>query len=535
MGGAGLAGVAIAGCGDDDDDDDAGGAKTTATASAQQPKVGGTLKTAGNIAFNHLDVLHADGNSGREGIYLGVVYEPLLDWDVGPNVDAHAQKLVPGLAASIPESPDPATLVIKINPAAKFSTGAPVTAEDVKFTLDMVREKGNFKAQLRGVDSVAATDAKTVQLKLKRPSAALLSYLASPGVSIVPKADYERLGDFKEQVIGSGPYKLDSYEAKTRVALIRDANHWKGGKEGFAERIEWSVIPDASTRLAAYQAGRTDLEGLYPFMSKSQRDQVASNDTEFFTAITPYNTVAYLNTAKPPFNDERVRKALNLAINRQEIMATWAEGAGKFGGPLPPVMSSWALSQDELGKLPGFRASKDEDIKEAKRLLEAAGNANPEFNLTIVQGTQTSSPITQVVARSIERAGFKPKIDTVEVLASTNKLQAGDFHALVLGSTSQLDPDDVLSTFYHSTSPRNYVKTNDKRLDDMIDKQSAELNQQERKKQIDEIQKYIIDKTFYGYTVDADAFVAYRKAKLRGYYYNLYSRTRALRFAWLAG
>jgi peptide/nickel transport system substrate-binding protein len=516
------------------------GTQTAAPASGSaaagaQPKQGGTIRISMYLNPPHLDILQ--GNSSQF-IPLAAAQDALLSYDVGPQVPANEQRFKPGLAQSMPEQVDPTTLTFKLDPAARWQGGDLVTADDVKFSLELIKNGSasySSHPQLRVIDSVTAVDPRTVQVKLTQPSAAMVAYLASPNVSIVPAAAYQRLGDFKKEVVGSGPYKLDHFEPNVLLTFVRDPQYWRAGQQGWADRIEWSIIQDDSTRLAAYQAGKHDIEGLYPFLSSEMKDQVTAPDTKFYDALTNYASYLLMNTTKPPFSDERVRKAVQLAINRQQMIATWANGKGKLNGPMAAVYPQWAFTQDDLAKRPGLRPQKDQDLADAKKLLEAAGTKTLSVPAIGGQDYQSASPMLQVARNNLAAVGISLDLQIIDNQTLKNRLMANDFVFSQYPYTTRVDPDDILVTDYHTVSASAWARPKDTTLDQMIDKQSQTLDAAARKRQVDDIQNYLLDKCYYAYTIDRDAWVGYRPAKIAGFYYNLYSRGAALRNTWLAG
>jgi peptide/nickel transport system substrate-binding protein len=503
-------------------------------ANAGTPKRGGTIKISNYLNPRHLDNL--EGTSSQ-AIMLAGAQDALLGYDVGPGVAPNQQKLHPALVTAMPEYADPTTLVVKLNPAAKWQGGGAVTADDVKYTLERVKNGAatfTYKPQLRVIDSITVVDPQTLQIKTGEPSAALVPYLASPNLSIASKAAMERLGDYKQTVVGSGPYKVERFEPNVQLTLTRDPQYWQGdGKEGWADRIEWSIIQDDSTRLAAYQAGKHDIEGLYPFLSVEMKQQITAADTKFFEGQTQYGAYIVMNTTKPPFTDERVRQAVQLAINRQQMIATWCGGAGKINGPISTAYAEWAFSQDDMLKRPGFRAQKAPDLEEAKKLLQAAGVSNLTIPAIGGQDHQSASPMLQIARNNLQPIGITLDVQIIENATADNRVRSGDFVIIQRPYTTRVDPSDILVTDYHSSSPQAWALAKDSTLDAMIEKQAQTLDAKARKPLIDEIQNYLLTKSYNAYTVERDAWVGYREPKIKGFYYNLYSRGAALRNTWV--
>lgn len=158
-------------------------------------------------------------------------------------------------------------------------------------------------------------------------------------------------------MVGSGPYKLDRFEPNVSIRLVRNPEHWNSGAEGWADTIDWSIIQEDSTRLAAYHAGKHDIEGLYPFPEPGDAQAIKTSDTEFTEGLTNYGDYLIPNNTKAPFNDERVRKAFHLAINRQQMIATW-ERQGPGQRPDPRDLHGVRAYPGRVAQAPGLRAQK---------------------------------------------------------------------------------------------------------------------------------------------------------------------------------
>ncbi|MBP9946454.1 MAG: ABC transporter substrate-binding protein, partial [Vicinamibacteria bacterium] len=480
---AGTALVAAVGaaCGDDDDDGGGsafpGGGTSPAAGSpiAQQPRRGGAIRISMYLNPPHLDALQG---TSSQAIPLAAVQDGLLGYEAGPGVGVHEQKLRPALAAALPEQQSATSMTFKLNPAAKWSDGTAVTASDVKFTLEKIKGgAGSYsaKAPFQVLESVDAIDPQTVTIKTSRPSAALMRYLSEPTAFIVPAAAYQRLVDFKKEVVGSGPYKLDRFEPNVSIRLVRNPEHWNSGAEGWADTIDWSIIQEDSTRLAAYHAGKHDIEGLYPFLSQEMRKQIESSDTEFTEALTNYGTYLIPNNTKAPFNDERVRKAFHLAINRQQMIATWGNGKGQVNGPIPAVYTEFALTQDELLKRPGLRAQKDQDLKDARALLDQAGIKSLDVDAIGGQDYQTAGPMLQVARNNLAAIGVNLNIQLIDNQTVRARHQSGDFTFSSTPHTTVADIDGLLISDYRSDSALAFARPKDSALDSMIDKQSQAM------------------------------------------------------------
>jgi peptide/nickel transport system substrate-binding protein len=182
-------------------------------------------------------------------------------------VDKTGTKLEPGLAESWEVSPDGLTYTLKLR-EAKFSDGSDLTAEDVVFSLTRIRDdEGSLWADpFKVMDTVEATDPKTVTIKLKQPTAPFLATLAFPIASVLSKKGFETLGPEKyaETPIGSGAFAITEWRRGDRVILAKNPHFWEADRVSL-DGIEWISVPDDNTRMLNVQAGQLDTAIFVPF------------------------------------------------------------------------------------------------------------------------------------------------------------------------------------------------------------------------------------------------------------------------------
>ena len=202
---------------------------------------------------------------------------------------------------------------------------------------------------------------------------------------------------------------------------------------------------------------------------------------------------------KAPFTDERIRKAIHLAVNRQEIVALAAQGAATISGPIPPrLLPNWALSEEELLKLPGFRSDKTQDIAEAKKLLAEAGYPN---GITINADATSQSPANnlwplEVVVPQLAKAGITLKVKMLEwgAFKDTEESRSYDFRSR--GTLAFAEPHDQLHVRYHTAGQRNYSKISDPVLDQLIEKQQFTADPSARREIVRQAQMRVLDKAW---------------------------------------
>ena len=258
-------------------------------------------------------------------------------------------------------------------PNATFHDGSPVTAEDVVASFRGIAE-GNAASAFEtfGVtaDSVEAVDEHTVRFNLERPNGSFPFFVSSDNynATILPVAFWEAYdeGSYEQDFPGSGPWILDGYERDAFLNLVKNEAYW-GDNAGQPDRLEISFIEEEAAMVTAFQEGRTDL---IPLISFAGATALLDNpDAQVRTVPTAQHRQVYFDTSRPPFDDKRVRQAIALTLNRQVLLDGLVGGFGVLGND-HPIWEVYPMFD------PGAVPQRDEDLAEARQLLEAAGLAD---------------------------------------------------------------------------------------------------------------------------------------------------------------
>src|SRR3989442_1334748 len=280
-------------------------------------------------------------------------------------------------------SPDGLAYTFKIRQDIRFHDGSPVTPTDVKATYDKILFPPDGVRSIRkhhysAVAGVEAPDPSTVVFKLKFQSASLLTNLASPWNVIFPKKYLDKDPNyFKNNVVGSGPFRFKSYTRGSAFEGERNPDYFVKDRP-YLNGYKYFISTETSVRAAALRSGRAYVE--FRDLPRSEvdaiRKQLGDKVTLHQTPFVIHFDVAMNNTVKP-FNDIRVRKALNLGIDR------YTGGKVLYGltglkdvGALTRPGTEWAISPAELEKFPGFGRDAEKNRAEARRLLAEAGYPN---------------------------------------------------------------------------------------------------------------------------------------------------------------
>src|SRR5881409_3088437 len=292
-------------------------------------------------------------------------------------------KIIGDAASEWKISADALTYTFKIRPGIRFHDGSPLTAVDVKATYDKLifpppGVRSIRKNTYSAMSSVEAPDPSTVVFKLKFPSASLLGNLASPWNVIYPKKYLDRDPNyFKNNVVGSGPFKFKSYTRGATFEGERNPDYFVKDRP-YLDGYKFFISTETSVRAAEVRSGRAYIEFRDLPMAEVEaiKKQLGDKVVVQQTPMTGQWGIAINNTVKP-FTDVRVRKALTLGLDRYTAgkVLFGLTGLKDVGGLLRPG-TEFAMSEADLQKLPGFGKDMEKNRSEARRLLAEAGYPN---------------------------------------------------------------------------------------------------------------------------------------------------------------
>jgi len=426
--GLGLAfALAVSGC----------SSSTTAGSTSAAPKVGGNLVVG--ITTDPDNLFPWKATQFQAVNVLQTLYGTLTEFDKDLNV-------VPGLAESWTYSSDNLTVTMKLRQGVKFADGSTFGSEDVKFSLDKIKDKTTAAvsaASLTSVTSVEATDANTVTLKLSAPDAALLANLAVINMAILSSdATEEKL---KTTPNGTGPFVFKERKPSQSITVARNDAYW--GDKTPLDSVEFRIIPDETSIVSAMQSNNVQLAVLNdPLVAKTAQGGTLSVTK---TPQLSYH-VLQLNASRSVLSDVNVRLAMQCAIDRKQVLDTAALGEGEVTGPI----TSPAYKSD-----PTNRPCPTRDLAKAADYLAKAGKSAGVTIKTIVSQGEYATSVSEAQNLKAQLADAKITLD-IEVLASNayvDRWIAGDFDAAVALNGGRPDPDGMYGRYFTSTGNLNKV------------------------------------------------------------------------------
>lgn len=417
------------------------------------------------------------------------VFNNLVMFDPGAAQNT-PEAIVPELAESWSWNDDRTELTFKLRRDVTWHDGTPFTSSDIECTFNLWtgRARNKLRANPRGswfhnINFVHAPTDYEVTVHLNRPQPALLSLLASGFSPIYPC--HVPLAQMRTRPIGTGPFKLDSFNQFDRIRLVRNPAYWKEGRP-FLDAIEFSVVTSRSTALLSFVAGRYDMT--FPNdVSMTQLRDVRRQSTRVTCEATAMNsnTNIMLNRDAPPFDNPDIRRALVLALDRRGFMEALTEGSGTVGGHLqPPPDGLWGMPAEMLAEAPGFGPDLGKNREEARELMRKAGYG-PEKPLPLKIFTRAVSLYRSpaaVLANQLQEIYVDATLDVVETVHWFTRLQRRDY-AMALETTGNAvdDPDQAFYENFACRSERNLNRYCNPEIERLFETQSSELDVEKRR------------------------------------------------------
>ena len=492
-------------------------------APAVAPKRGGTL----NATFSS-DPAHFDPHRGTTAQnFVPLVYNGLVRFKTGTDVRVDEYVLEPDLAEKWELSADGTVYTFHLRRGVRFHDRPPVngrelTSDDVVWSVQrmLAEDPENIKRDLFSViKSAQAVDRYTVRITLSEPFAPLLDNLATVFASIVPRAEI----DYKQVVIGTGPFLLDSFTRGTRYVYKRHPAYFERGRP-YLDEIVLHILRDFATRAAALRAGRIDVVDLLPYGQALPIIKEGNLAWERYLGI--FSVHLRLNTAKPPLNNERVRQALSLALNRQAIAIALGGGEGVVNGPVPAGLGKWAT---DWRKLPYFTR----DVAKARQILREAGFPG---GVTIDAVGGSSPDNRRVILEAIKAQWAQIGVTLNFRLVDTATVQRvrfqKDFMILADNFTLSSDPDSYLFLEYHSKSSGNVGNYAGAEVDRLLEVQRRETDPAKRVALVHQAEALIARKAWIITTGDP-IYVSLAWPYVKGFRHNNISQYLPLKNIWL--
>ncbi|MBA2449963.1 MAG: ABC transporter substrate-binding protein, partial [Chloroflexi bacterium] len=435
----------------------------------------------------------------------------------------------PDLAESWTVSQDGRQVTMRLRQAT-FHNGDPLTSADVKFSYERILNPDTAsvaRAFFTDVTTIDTPDPRTVVFNLNQPNVALLGYMAHPNTSIVSQKVAQGANNDlarRETAIGTGPFRLTEWAPDNFMRLDAFKEFYLQGQP-YLDGVRINVVPDEAGIVAALRTGAADMA----LIGDPRTSQTLGREQGVAVSAKPslnYNLL-FVNTARKPLDDLKVRQAIAYAIDRQQIVDAVALGEGEPTGPLPPALQLFALPTD------GYELYK-RDVARARQLLQEAG-AGP-IELTMM--TQTTEPvyardIAQIVQQQLGEVGIKLNIELVEFGQWVERWRKADFDLAPGLNSGQPDPDFYLFRYFTNDGNLNFVHSyqND-RASDAIKQARTTADTQRRRELYTTAQRELVNGVPFVWLHVGRDYVALRDSA-KGFIHLPTGSIVALRQTWL--
>jgi peptide/nickel transport system substrate-binding protein len=364
------------------------------------------------------------------------------------------------------------------------------------------------------VQSVETPDPRTIVFKLAKPYGPFRNLIANSNyLWILPKEIGAGTVDPGKQMIGAGPFTLESTQPDIAYKVTKNPTYY-GNPMPYVDGVNLAIITEETQEVAQFQAGRLDVAGIPAERVEEVQRSVPKAEIIEYLPQTFALLAFQLRGDNSPFKDERVRRAAQMSIDRDGLLALIYLNRGSWQSAVPSNFGNWRVDPKSADMGAGGQWFKH-DPAEAKKLLAAAGYANGFPTRYIYTNNiygERFNQTAEAVSGMLKEGGFAPQ--TViqdylrEYITPGTGTFFGNFEGVFFGlQTAFGDPHDYLYNMHHSRSARNHAGVNDPQLDALIDKEEAALDDNERIKVVKEIQQYCADKVYYGTTAVGPAFI----------------------------
>lgn len=467
----------------------------------ETPQRGGTLNYGMVTEIASLDPHVYTGSSWK--VLNHTIYGTLLTYD-------KKGQLVPGLAASWQASADAKSYTFALRKGVKFHKGQEFGAKDVKYTIERIMDPATGATLKPNFDGTTVTviDDHTVRIDKAEPDATLLGILALPEAAIVSEAWMKTQPNVKAEMNGTGPFVLAEYEPKVRAVVRRNPAYHEEGQP-YLDAVNFRMIANGDARVNALRTGAVDMIEFVPWKDIDVLKGLGGIEVQ--TSGGAFMNL-WVNPSRKPFDNPKVRQALNFAIDRAAISKAGFFGHGSpLAGP-PSTPDSPFHNKDFEGHF-SYNPAK------AKALLAEAGVSGPlDVDMVVFQGLAIYTTTAQVVQANLKDLGINAKIRLLEWANVVDSKDKAQYDLMVWGVNVKLPDPDAYAYYFGSDSPywAKPVSYRDAVLDDLLKKARGVTDLAARKAIYREAEQRILEQSPWVFINWRDQAQAY-KAKVKGY------------------
>ena len=394
-------------------------------------------------------------------------------------------EVAPSLVDTYEVSDDGLVYTMHLQEGVKFHSGNTMTSEDVKYSLERIKDSGARASQLEKISSIETPDDNTVVITLSSQFAPFLTYLANPLNAIVDKAVAEENdGNLSNADAGSGPFMLVQWNEGSSVDMEAFDDYWEADLPK-VDGLQLRTITDATARATALRNGEIDMI----IDAVDQETAVLDGADGVVLESVPGTFWEYvgMNCQSEYLQDSRVRQAIAYAIDRDAINT-----AVKMGNATVLPEADIPSTHEDYG---GDEIYTERDVDKARELLSEAGYQDGDITLKITAGSdwQYQVDAAQMVKQQLEEIGINSEISALESGVYFDGLNSGDFDLTVCGWSGFVDADEYLYDLFTTDGAYNQQKYSNPEVDQLLEEGRTTLDETARKEIYKEAQKIIAE------------------------------------------
>jgi peptide/nickel transport system substrate-binding protein len=297
--------------------------------------------------------------------------------------------------------------------------------------------------------------------------------------------------------IGTGPFKFVEFKPNEVIRVTRNPDYWKQDRP-YLDGIEWTIIKNVSTGVLAFVAGKVDLTSPYLLQIPVLRD-VKSQAPEAICEVVPLNANrnVIINRDAPPFNDPDLRRAMALSLDRMALIDILTEGQGNVGGVMqPPPEGIWSMPPDMLKALPGYDPDLQKNRAEARKIIAKLGyGAANRLKITVsARNTPQYRDPAVILIDQLKEVYIDGELEPIDTVQWYPKVMRKDYTVgLSLTANGLDDPDQTLYENFACGAEGNYDGYCNPEVDQLIDQQSMQFAQEQRKELVWAIERKLAE------------------------------------------
>lgn len=446
---------------------------STANAACGTPVMGGNLVYARQLEVVTLNPLEIKNGNGD------IFADEMLYSTLVRNDPSGADKVVPGLAEKWNVSKDGLTYTFDLRKGLKYSDGSPITVADVVWNLERFHNPEvnvTLPSLAEGIESIKATNASTVTIKLEHPVSAFLYNLAVFPAAILDKEKIESEGDaYWKHPVGTGPFIMKEFDSGSHITFEKNPYYFEKGKP-YLDSMRWNFVTSSNTRVLDLKSGEAQMVDGIPF---SQVESLQGDEgVEIQKVELPQELLLVPDTKIPALSDPHVRRAISLAINREQLNEAVFRGVGTVPNS---VIQNFELDASDQ-EVPPF----EYNVEKAKE--ELAASKYPEgFSVTLQypSGSDYFKQMALLLEQEMGAIGIKMKLQEGEPTAVAEHWLNSEFEMVFpyVGTSSDIPVPDEYASLYAFPEVLEAFKSNwsNKEIEGLVEKFITNTNEATRK------------------------------------------------------